>query len=203
MKINEEIFERIKKGLSYSEYTDNTKIKLLTTDVSALSTKDKTRYDYFKLNYQRSTRIEDNFSVPDELKILIEGISAEQIWMIITEDWCGDSAQNVPFIVKTAHLNSKLHIKIILRDSHPEIMKHFLTNDTCSIPILAAFDTEGNEIFRWGPRPKVAQDYVKECIEKGMSKSEYLEKLHRWYNNDKGYSLMKELTNILKNITAI
>ena len=202
MKINEEIFERIKKGLSYSEYTDNTKIKLLTTDVDALSSKEKTRYDFLKLNYQRSSRIEDNFSVPDELKYLVEGLSTEQIWMIITEDWCGDSAQNVPFIVKVAHVNPKINVKIILRDSHPEIMNLFLTNETRSIPILAAFDIEGNEIFRWGPRPKVAQEYVKECIAKGMSKSDYLEKLHRLYNNDKGYSLMNELTSILKNITS-
>lgn len=200
MKINQSLFEKIKKGLSYSEYLDNTKIKLLTVDINSLSGKEKENYNLLRLNYQRSLRIEDNFSVPDDLKKIVEAIPNNQIWMIITEDWCGDSAQNIPFIIKTAQCNTKISVKIIFRDSHPEIIDQYLTNGTRSIPILAAFDSEGNEIFRWGPRPKIAQEYVRNCINNGLSKSEYLEKLHRWYTNDKGYSLMKELKEIFLNL---
>jgi hypothetical protein len=186
MKINQEIFERIKKGLSYSGFLDNTKIKLLTTDPNNLSEQEKQNHTLLRLNYQRSIRIEDNFAVPENLVELIRTISNEQIWMIITEDWCGDSAQNLPFIIKIAQANPKIHIKILLRDSNPDIIDLYLTNGTRSIPVLIAFDFEGNEIFRWGPRPKVAQEYVMECIKQGLSKDEYIEKLHRWYSNDKG-----------------
>lgn len=110
--------------------------------------------------------------------------------MVITESWCGDSAQNLPVISKIARLNSNIALRIILRDSNLDIMDNYLTNGVSrSIPILVAFDMDGNEIFRWGPRPKPAMQLVKKFRERGIVKEEYYKKLHLWCGRNKGREL--------------
>jgi hypothetical protein len=81
--------------------------------------------------------------------------------MVITETWYGDSAQNLPIIAKAAELNNKIDLRILLRDSNIDIIDHYLTNgQSRSIPILVAFDLDGNELFKWGPRPLTAKILV-------------------------------------------
>ena len=77
---------------------------------------------------------------------------------MITESWCGDSAQNLPVIAKLAQLNSNIDFKIVLRDSNLEFMDLHLTNTSRAIPKLVVFDENNNELFQWGPRPVEAQN---------------------------------------------
>ena len=44
----------------------------------------------------------------------IDKIEDNQLWMVITENWCGDSAQNLPYIARIASLNKKIELRIIL-----------------------------------------------------------------------------------------
>ena len=163
-----------------------------------LSNEEKELLDYKKLNMQRSSRIERTYDVSGELESLIKNIKDKQIWMVITEGWCGDSAQILPYIVKMAEVNSNIDLRILLRDSNPDIMELYLTNGTKSIPRLVVFDTEGNELFTWGPRPKVLQSLIHQWKIEGIVRPELYEKLHLWYSRDKGKEIEAEFTEILK-----
>jgi hypothetical protein len=55
------------------------------------------------------TRIEKHYNVYEELKNLLVQVDNPQSWIIITETWCGDSAQKIPFISKIAEVNSKIN----------------------------------------------------------------------------------------------
>ena len=120
----------ISVGLSYQEYYDLTKNEIETTDTTNLSDDDKKRFEDKKLNLHRMTRIEMHYSVSEELKNLILQVDKPQTWMIISETWCGDSAQNIPFIAKIAAVNPRIELKIVMRDSNPDIMDMYLTNGT-------------------------------------------------------------------------
>ena len=122
----------------------------------------------------------------------------KQLWMVITEPWCGDSAQNLPYIAKISGLNGNIDLRIVLRDSNPDIMDEYLTNGTRSIPKLVAFNSEGDELFTWGSRPKAAQELVLKLREEGIVKPELYEKLHLWYGRNKGRDLESEFTEILQ-----
>lgn len=194
---NPGIIERINEnGLTYAKFLELTQQKLGDDEFIK-----NEKYDITKLNFQRSNRIYKTYSVSEEVKNLINSIKQQQTWVVITEDWCGDSAQNLPYIVKIAELNSLITLKIILRDQNLDIMDLYLTNGKSrSIPKLVAFDENGNELFQWGPRPTQAQMVVDKSIKEGLDKNAYLEKLHLWYSEDKGKTLEKEFINLLQNL---
>jgi len=198
--LNEGLLNKIKSvGLSYQEYYNLTKKEIETADPNKFTDDEKKRHEDKKLNLHRMTRIEKHYSISEELKNLILQVDKPQTWMIISETWCGDSAQNIPFISKMAETNSNINIKIILRDSNPDIMDLYLTNGTRSIPILVAFDESGKELLRWGPRPQEAKQLVNDLIAQGVEKSIRAEKLHLWYGRNRGRSLEIEMLNAIRN----
>ena len=113
---------------------------------------------------------------------------------MISEPWCGDSAQCLPCLMITARLNPLVRLRVLLRDEHPAVMDRYLTRGTRSIPILVAFDEEGVEIFRWGPRPAAAQAVVDAAKRDGVEKKDLLERLHLFYGRDRGRALDAELS---------
>jgi Sec-independent protein translocase protein TatA len=138
-------------GLTYGEYIHNWEKEISAFKVEDASEKEKKNNEYKKLNLQRTRRVEKQYKVSSELKEALKTIDEEQLWMVITENWCGDSAQNLPIIAKIAGESPMINFKIIARDSHLNIIDNFLTNGTRSIPKLVAFDKNGNELFQWGP----------------------------------------------------
>ena len=185
-------------GLSYITYVDKNIDEIANTNPDNLSQDEQKRFNFKKLNLQRSSRISRTYNVSEELKQVIKQITELQLWMIITENWCGDSAQNLPHISAAAKENTLIDLRILLRDSNPEVMDQFLTKGTRSIPILVAFNESGEEIFRWGPRPETAVDLIKQWKEEGLEKPERTEKLHLWYSRNKGQDLEAELVYLIK-----
>ena len=197
--MNESFIKKIKSiGLKYQQYYNLTKSEVETAILDQLDEEQKKRYEDKKLNLHRMTRIEKHYSVSEELKNLILKIEKPQTWMIISETWCGDSAQNIPFFSKVAELNLNIDLRIIIRDANPDIMDLYLTNGTRSIPILVSFDDSGNEIFRWGPRPQEGKKLFADLKAQGLDKSIILEKLHLWYGRNRGSALESELKELLK-----
>jgi hypothetical protein len=192
--------KRPHKGLTYKEYTEKFNVEVNNTNPDNLNDNDKELFEYKKLNFQRTQRIEKSYEVSEELKSEIENIKEKQIWMVITESWCGDSAQNLPYLAKIASLNSNIDFRVILRDSNPDIMDLYLTNGTRSIPKLVAFDSEGNELFTWGPRPKAAQELINQWKNEGIVKPELYEKLHLWYGRNRGKDIEAEFLEIISKV---
>ncbi|MHB8904885.1 MAG: thioredoxin family protein [Melioribacteraceae bacterium] len=194
------IDKRLHNAFTFSEYVEKMKLDSEITDLSKLSEKEKEDFPMVQLNYQRVSRILRTYKIDEELLGLIKKISSPQIWMVISEAWCGDSAQNLPYIAKIAEHNPLINLRIILRDSNLDIMDLYLANGTSrSIPKLVAFDENGNELFQWGARPKEAQELVVRLKNEGMEKEKFLEELHLWYGRDRGRTLENELKNILQN----
>ncbi len=182
--------------MSYEEYK-----KLFADEIANPPAVDeKNNYDIKKLNLSRSTRVEKQFVPSDEIIEAIKNISAPQLWIVLTESWCGDSAQNLPVLAKISELNKNVEFRILPRDSNLEIMDQYLTNGTRSIPKLIAFNEDGKELFLWGARPTAAQQLINELKERGLQKNEWLIELHKWYANNRGKELDKELLKLLNNL---
>lgn len=192
--------KRPHNGLTYNEYMEKFKDEVNNTNSEILKDNDRQSLEYKKLNFQRTQRIEKSYEVSGELKSEIENIQEKQIWMVITESWCGDSAQNLPYIAKMALLNPGIDFRIIHRDENPDIMDLYLTNGTRSIPKLIVFDLEGNELFTWGPRPKTAQELIIQWKNEGIVKPELYEKLHLWYGRNKGKDIEAEFQELLTKV---
>jgi hypothetical protein len=191
--------KRPHNGMTYEEFKKNSVKEIENIQPEKLEGIDKKYYEYRKINLQRSKRLDKQFQPSEELIEAVIGIDEPQLWMVITETCCGDSAQNLPIIAKAAELNDKIDLRILLRDSNTDIIDHYLTNGTSrSIPILVAFDLYGNEIFKWGPRPDTAKTLVTNLKHDGFSKEEFNQQLHLWYGRNRGKELESELLQILK-----
>ncbi|PKL87039.1 MAG: thioredoxin family protein [Ignavibacteriae bacterium HGW-Ignavibacteriae-2] len=186
--------------LTNSEFNSKTEKYLESTDINTLNDSDRNFYEFTKLNVHRVNRIIKTYKVSEELKEIIEAIDHRQTWLILTEAWCGDSAQNLPYIAKMAELNKNINLIIMERDKNLETMDLYLTNGKSrSIPKLIVFDEEGNEKFQWGPRPKEAQELVHSLNKEGLLKAAINENLHFWYAKNRGKNIEQELKELLVN----
>lgn len=122
-----------------------------------------------------------------------------QTWYVLSEPWCGDAAQSLPFISKMAgNSEGKIELVILLRDENPSIMDRYLTNGGRSIPKLIALSETGEELFTWGPRPEKAQELVVTLKnDASVSADEMKERLHKWYAENKGKDVQQEILNLI------
>lgn len=155
------------------------------------------RVAFTRLNLHRTLRIERTWQPTPALAARLMRLSVPQTWLVISEPWCGDSAQCLPCLVVAAHLSPLVRLRMLTRDDHPEVMDRFLTRGTRSVPILAGLDDAGRELFRWGPRPAAAQAVVDAAKAAGLDKAALQENLHLFYGRDRGRALDAELVAVL------
>ncbi|MGK9368940.1 thioredoxin family protein [Melioribacter sp. Ez-97] len=191
--------KRPHNAMSYEEYMDNFRntVEMIKNNLDEI---DDPNLNYMIMNFQRSQRIEKSYVVDDQLCQMVKKIDTPQLWMVLTENWCGDSAQTLPYINKIAKCNPIIELKILERDKNIDIMDLYLTNGSRSIPKLVAFDYEGNELFQWGPRPKEAQDLIIRAKEAGKSKEAFMKELHLWYGRNRGKAIEEEFKDIIGNL---
>lgn len=166
-------------------------------DPSGLDAEQAERVAFTRLNLHRTLRLERTWQPTPALATLLMKLSIPQTWLVVSEPWCGDSAQCLPCLVVAARLSPLVRLRILTRDDHPEVMDRFLTRGTRSIPILAGLDDAGRELFRWGPRPAAAQAVVDAAKAEGLDKAAMHERLHLFYGRDRGRALDQELAAVL------
>ena len=158
--------------------------------------------DFTALNRRRMSRLNKTLSLNSELKKAVDTISEKQEWVVITEAWCGDSAQCLPVIGKIAEYSEKINLKIILRYKNPELMENYLTNGSKSIPKLIVYNAKKKELFTWGPRPVPAQTFLNNWKKEpaGRNWEAFETELHTWYARDKSKTMQQEFIEIFKNL---
>lgn len=171
------LFSYFEKALEYENY-----VNLLGENLSL-----------HKLHYK-------NFELAEiEIKKL-EKLPCPNI-LVISEPWCGDSFALLPIVKKISEANYKWKLKMILRDENVELINKFLTNGGKAIPIFLFSDENYELIFKWGPRPRAAQNVFEQYrsqIELGeIEKSKVFLKIRQFYSKDKGKEASKEILNLI------
>jgi thiol-disulfide isomerase/thioredoxin len=192
--------ETINKYYNYSDFIQHT-ATLIENHSTSGNEGTEEQINFTALNQKRMERWNKTLQLSDEFLNILHNLKQEQIWVVITESWCGDSSQVLPVIAKVvAESNNKIELRIIFRDEHPEWITEYHTNGSKSIPKLISFDKEGNQLFVWGPRPSAAIELFKEYKASNgeMSKEQFHINLHGWYAKDKGHGVMEEFLEILK-----
>ncbi|WP_337873493.1 thioredoxin family protein [Ignavibacterium sp.] len=189
--------EKLKNALSYQQFLELSERNVKSVNPDLLNEADKAYYDYRKLNFARVSRLEKLYKPSEKALNIVRKISSPQIWLVITEDWCGDSAQTLPVIASLSELNENISLKIVLRDANLDLMDLYLTHGKRSIPKMISFDSELNELFQWGPRPHKAKLLVDELRKQDLSKQDIIKQLHLWYAKDGGYSTEEEIIELI------
>jgi len=189
--------EKISSAFNYTDFKKYSEEIVNSLQSASLNDEEKSLFEYRKLNLARVNRVEKTYEPSNKIKEKFSNLR-KQIWLVITEDWCGDSAQNLPAIAKIASLNNNIGLKIVLRDDNLDLMDMYLTDGKRSIPKLIALDENLNEIFIWGPRPQKAQEYFDNLKNQGLVKEEIIKEIHSWYAKDKCQSLENEFIELIE-----
>jgi hypothetical protein len=160
---------------------------------------DEAYHNYVKLGYSRMKRWTKQSKIDKELGNLIRQINKPQHWIIITEPWCGDAANLIPYFEKMAAINPMIEVAVQLRDSNSEIDK-YLTNGGRAIPIVVARNKQGKDLFVWGPRPAPAQALVMAQKKSDAPQDEKYAEILQWYKEDNGATLQAEMMDLLQGL---
>ncbi|MFP4090089.1 MAG: thioredoxin family protein [Cyclobacteriaceae bacterium] len=189
--------EHIEKAMIYEQYLQLTD-ELLQQNKTTGPNQSPAMVEYTRMNERRMKRLNKIILLDSELKDKLQQVTTRWIWLVITEPWCGDAAQNVPVLAKMAEQNKNINLRLILRDENLDVMDAYLTNGGRSIPKLICLTPELEEIGTWGPRPEPVQqmvlDFKKE--ENGDYKV-FVEKVQLWYARDKTQTMQSEMISLL------
>ena len=189
----------ILSSMSYGEY--NLLFKQLVAEGRTTGEPSEEKIKYSKLNLSRSKRLDKTAIIDDTFQPQFKDICEKQIWLVITEPWCGDAAQTLPFLNKIAGISENIDLKIVLRDEQTELMNQFLTNGSKSIPKLIILNDQYEVLEQWGPRSQAATKLVTDYkTEHGQLDDTFKTHLQLWYNKDKGTSIVKEIAEISKKL---
>lgn len=187
----------IERSMSFDEYVGLID-GLLSDNKTTGPNQSESVVGFTRLNRQRMARLGKTVELDGSTREIMRGNTRPMVWLVITEAWCGDAAQNVPVIEKIAAENDKIETRYILRDENPELMDRFLTGGSRSIPKLIAIDAGTYEVLgSWGARPQAAQDLFLKMRADGIEKPAILEEMQRWYNADKGRSVQHEFAELI------
>ena len=188
----------IEKAMTFDEY-DRLIDQVVAEGKTTGPNQSEELAQYTKLNQARMRRLFKTSELNESLLESVRNVKANWIWLILTEAWCGDAAQNIPTIEKIARENDRIKTLYLLRDENLELMDKYLTNGSRAIPKLICLDAETfEEIGTWGSRPQAAYDLFYSLKEQGLEKTEIIEKIHRWYIEDNTQSLQTEFSGLLK-----
>jgi len=157
------------------------------------------RVHFTRLNVQRMKRLDKTTKLIPDLQEKLSNLNNSQIWLVITEAWCGDAAQIIPLFHQIEKVSDHVFLKLIFRDEHPELMDQFLTNGARAIPKMIALDADTYEVLgTWGPRPQTAQQMVMDHkAHPHIPYDEFQKELHTWFARDKTLSAQQELLDCL------
>lgn len=187
----------IKAAMTYEEYRSLID-QLLIAGKTTGENQSPGMIEYTRLNVQRMNRMEKKFEVNEELAHNIKKIP-KWYWVVLTEAWCGDAAHIIPSLNKIAESNPNLQLKLLLRDEYNDIKNNYLTVAHRSIPILICLKKNTlEELGTWGPRPVPAQQIVTDFKSNPYDTAEeFVQKIHAWYNQDKGKTLQMEINQCI------
>lgn len=195
----------ISKSINYTEYC-NLLETLMANGKTTGHDQSESYINYAKLNLARMRRLNKTVILTEEIKNELQKITKKYIWLVITEGWCGDAAQNIPVFHHIEKENHNIELCLILRDENLDLMDNYLTNGSRSIPKLICLEKDPStslgfiERFVWGPRPEAVQNLTQQLLHQNITKDEKSLAIQHWYNNDKTLTLQNEFLQLIKTL---
>ena len=169
-------------------------------DQTEESTEPKAYFYYTEMNQSRVRRLLKRVRWESEELESVPKLRSVLHWLVITEHWCGDAANSIPYMIQLADQMEYLEISFVYRDENPELINAFLTNGSKSIPKLIALDPKtGKVLDSWGPRPKILQQKIDEWVrdpEMDLESRAYW--TQKWYAENKGSAIKQELLEVFR-----
>lgn len=153
------------------------------------------RRELWEANYEASTpstdAVERARRIPGRWRLLA-----------IAEDWCSDSVQTIPYLVRLAERVDGIELRIVDSRAGREAMEERRTPDgRAATPTLLVLDEAFEELGCWIERPSALQAWALENRPR-LSEREFLERKMAWYAEDAGRSTVDEVLAVIEAAAA-
>jgi hypothetical protein len=82
-------------------------------------------------------------------------------FLVLTEDYCTDSAQFIPPLARLAQELDNVELRVLLRDAHRDLASNYRRwDDYQAIPVIIVLDDTGNELGFLLERPRRTYDLL-------------------------------------------
>lgn len=134
--------------------------------------------------------------VPIETVERARSVPGDWRLLAIADDWCGDAVNILPVVARLVEQVDTLELRIVGRESSPDLMDRHLTNGSRSIPVLILLDDQGVCRGWWGPRPSELQAWF-EAEGRPLPNDERYRELRRWYARNRGVAIADEIAELI------
>jgi hypothetical protein len=187
------------RTLSWDQYYALMRQYVGTDDKPELYREEK-MLKYATDNLRRVDHVLASISIESKLYNQLNTISTPLTWVVLAEPWCGDVSQVIPALYTFSTCSDSIDFRVLQSDSHPEVLDHYITGHSRSIPKLICLRTDTlDEIGTWGPRPAVLQQIVMDNKDRtDISFGAKVRMIHDWYAQDMTRSIQGEFIDLLK-----
>jgi hypothetical protein len=115
--------------------------------------------DYLAQMGDMRARTEENYhhaALTEDERRFFSGIRQARHALMLAENWCGDVHRNSPLVANVVEAIPGAELRVFFRDQATDLRDALLNNGYQSIPAVAFFDKDWNEVGRWCERAHAA-----------------------------------------------
>lgn len=194
------LLDYINKGYNFEDYLEKIEDQL---EEQIELDDPKELVPYYAINLKQSREIRKNFRYNPGMEKKAKSYNADLKFLIISEGWCEDASQIVPIVDRLAETIGA-ECKFVFRDENLKLMEEYHTDGSFSIPIVIGVTPDGEEAFRFGPRPAQAMIFTnrfKKDPDK-YSRADFEEDLDRFYLENHGQDIITEILELIEDYQA-
>jgi hypothetical protein len=163
------------KGITFADFLENA----------------RARRDEWRAHY-------NDAAVTPDLITRMRALPEKRRLLVVTEDWCGDSASTIPYLARLVDgAPERLEIRLINSQLGKPVMEAHRTPDgRAATPTVIVLGVDGRVIGAWTERPSSVQTWFLEKQKTTMQKPLH-DELLAWYAKDAGTTTVAEIADIL------
>ncbi len=175
------------------------------SDLETLYAQGKTYVEFRDAATRRVEAWNDHYAnaqVPDALRTRVTALRGSWRLLVVAEDWCGDSANTIPYVAKLVDVAGNLDMRIINSTVGRAIMESHLTPDgRAATPTVILLTEDFEEAGCFVERPRHLQHWWLSNEDK-LSRKDLLDQKYAWYAEDQGQETLEEIVAMIEAAAA-
>ena len=126
------------------------------------------------------------------------GVQGRFHLLVVAEDWCGDSAANLPYVARLAESMESVDLRIVNSSAgRPILDSHPTPDGRSATPTMLLMDEGFNEVGCWIERPAPLQAWY-QANKRDLPQEQLYGRLWGFYDTDRGETTISELVRIME-----
>jgi hypothetical protein len=156
----------------------------------------ETFLDRVTTNRDQWLRNSSRAAPPQDLATRLRKSSADLQFLVVAEDWCPDSVNTVPYVVKLADA-AHIETRILNRGTGGPLMDRHRAYDGRRVTPLVVVVRRGQDVGAWVERPVVLQNLFRSMVGDPEKARRFADR-QAWYDADGGRSTARELVELVE-----